>query len=89
MNIGLKIVYENFLNQLKTFESPNTFEEVAYQNYGKTLSNLFLINYTEKLWGESSNKLLPNISGGRLKNLNLKSIICRAIFQSKIWVKTS
>lgn len=83
MNIGLKIVYENFLNQLKTFESPNTFEEVAYQNYGKTLSNLFLMNYTEKLWGESSNKLLPSIAGGRLKNLNLKSIIAELFFNQK------
>jgi len=83
MNDNLKIIYENLLNQIKTFDDPNNFEEVAYQNYGKTLSNLFLINYTEKLWGESSNKLLPNISGGRLKNLSLKSIITELFSNQK------
>ena len=83
MNDNFKIIYENLLNQIKTFDDPNNFEEVAYQNYGKTLSNLFLINYTEKLWGESSNKLLPNISGGRLKNLSLKSIITELFSNQK------
>lgn len=83
MNDNLKIIHENLLNQFKTFKDPLNFEEVAYQNYGKTLSNLFLTNYTEKLWGEPSKNLLPNISGGRLKNLNLKSILTELFFNQK------
>ena len=36
---------------------------------------LFLISYTEKLWGEDADNLDPTISGGRLKVLNLRSLI--------------
>ena len=58
------------------------FKELAYSKYGKTLSELFLINYSEKLWGKEACKLSPDISGGRLKNLNLISII-KQIFHNK------
>ena len=36
---------------------------------------MFLISYTEKLWGEDADNLDPTISGGRLKVLNLRSLI--------------
>ena len=67
----LKIVVENFFNIFKANVEHKNFEELAYAKYGPTLSNLFLINYTEKLWGARANQLQTTISGNRLKNLNI------------------
>ena len=71
----IKIMKENLLNRIKPKKDIKSFKDLAYQSYGKTLSELFLINYTEKLWGKNSNELDPNISGKRLKNLDFFSII--------------
>ena len=64
----LKIFMENLYYRMKVNKTPRNFKELAYQNYGKTLSNLFLINYTEKLWGDYCKNLDSTISGKRLKN---------------------
>lgn len=73
----------DFINILKDFifmffnnlENPTNFKELAYSNYGKTISDRFLINYTEKLWGEEAQNLSIQISGGRLKNHSVYNII--------------
>ena len=71
----IKIMKENLLNRIKPKKDIKSFKDLAYQSYGATLSELFLINYTEKLWGKDSSELDPNISGKRLKNLDFFSII--------------
>ena len=79
-SVIVRVIYENILNRLKFRDQPKTFRELAYQNYGKTLSHAFLISYTEKLWGESVDRLDPTIAGGRLKNLNLKSLFLSFLY---------
>ena len=71
----VKIIKENFLNRINPNRDIKSFKDLAYQSYGLTLSEFFLINYTEKLWGEKSSKLDPSISGKRLKNLDFISVI--------------
>ena len=83
LKTSYKIIVENILNILTNKAHPRNFKELAYKNYGKTLSELFLINYTEKLWGELSTNLDVSISGGRLKNLDLYSIIKNFLFNKK------
>ena len=78
-----KIIIENILTIFNNNHNPRNFKELAYNNYGKTLSNLFLINYTEKLWGEQATNLDASISGGRLKNLDLYSILKNLILNKK------
>ena len=51
------------------------FATFAINRYGKTLAKRFLLNYSEKLWGEPPQKLSVAVSGGRLKGLNLKNLI--------------
>lgn len=51
------------------------FKSLAYKRYGKIISDLFLIKYSEKLWGKPANELSVMVSGKRLKGLNLKSFI--------------
>ena len=79
----LKIVVENFFNIFKANVEHKNFEELAYAKYGPTLSNLFLINYTEKLWGARANQLQTTISGNRLKNLNILSMIIEMINKNR------
>jgi len=79
----LKIVAENFFNIFKANVEHKNFKELAYAKYGPTLSNLFLINYTEKLWGATANQLQTTISGNRLKNLNILSMIIEMINKNR------
>lgn len=58
----------------------NNFKELAVNTYGKTLAERFLLNYSEKLWGQSTDKLSTAISGNRLKGLNLRSFLRSAVF---------
>ena len=60
-----------------------SFEDYAMQKYGKTISNLFLTNYSEKLWGGPTDKLSPKVAGSRLKDLNIKSILTELIFPNQ------
>ena len=55
------------------------FGTFAVNRYGKTLAERFLLNYSEKLWGEPPHKLSVAVSGGRLKGLNLKNLIRTAL----------
>jgi len=51
------------------------FREMAYQSYGETLADLFLLNYTEKLWGADAATLSPRVAGDRLEGLDLKTFL--------------
>ena len=71
----VKIIYENIINILLPNSKKENFKDLAYKKYGETLSELFLINYTKKLWGENAQNLLTNISGNRINNLDLSTMI--------------
>lgn len=58
----------------------NNFKELALNRYGKTLAERFLLNYSEKLWGEPTHKLSTAISGNRLKGLDLRSFLRSTVF---------
>lgn len=51
------------------------FKELALNRYGKTLAERFLLNYSEKLWGQPTHKLSTAISGNRLKGLDFRSFL--------------
>lgn len=65
----------------------NSFENFALLTYGETIANHFLLNYSEKLWGVSCNKLSPNISGNRLKGLSLKTFLTEIVFGKRMKVE--
>lgn len=80
--ILIKILIENFKKLFKTNDLSN-FESMVYSQYGRTLSNLFLTNYSEKLWGLESAKLVTQISGNRLKGLSARNLLKELIYKSK------
>ena len=78
-----RVIYENIINRVMPASDPSSFKQLAYKKYGKTLAELFLISYTEKLWGTDTDLLDPAVAGGRFKDLNLKSIIRKFIQNDK------
>ena len=53
----------------------DNFATFAINQYGKTLAERFLLNYSQKLWGEVPHKLSKAVSGRRLNGLDIKSFI--------------
>jgi len=81
-SIIFRIIIENIKNMISKKGHVSDFKALAYQTYGKTLSELFLINYTEKLWGSPAYTLDTRISGNRLKHLNVSSLLRQLLFNS-------
>ena len=69
----LKIAWEKLYNRQE--KQAENFAEFAVKQYGKTLAEHFLLNYSEKLWGQPTHKLSTAIAGSRLKGLDLRSFL--------------
>ena len=74
----LKIVWEQLQSSPK--KKIENFGEFAINQYGKTLAERFLLNYSEKLWGQPPHNLSTAIAGNRLKGLDLRSFLRSAVF---------
>lgn len=72
-----------FVTDKFKYKTTENFETLVYQKYGRYISDLFLTNYSEKLWGEKCIDLSTEVAGSRLKNLNLNSIILEFLFRKK------
>lgn len=57
----------------------SNFRELALGAYGETLAEMFLLNYSNKLWGEETDRLSPGVAGKRLRGLDLKTFLIEAI----------
>lgn len=69
----LKIAWENLYSSPR--KQVENFREFAINQYGKTLAARFLLNYSEKLWGQPSHNLSTAITGNRLKGLDLRNFL--------------
>jgi len=74
----LKIAWEKL--HKKQEKQAENFAEFAISQYGKTLAERFLLNYSEKLWGQPTYKLSTAIAGNRLKGLDLRSFLRSVVF---------
>jgi len=86
-NLGLytftKARVEVARSRLRPKELNKSFESFALNTYGNTIADRFLLNYSEKLWGASCNRLSSNIAGKRIKGLDLRTFLIEAIFGRK------
>ena len=80
---GFKIIIKKLIKK----KQGNNFKDYVLSVYGKKISNLFLINYSEKLWGLNADRLSVEISGKRLKGLNIRTFILEFIFGKKMKTK--
>jgi protoporphyrinogen oxidase len=60
-----------------------SLESLAVARYGRTVADLFLLQYSEKLWGLPANRLSPFVSGQRLRGLNLRTFLVEALRGSR------
>lgn len=78
----VKAVYHLFTDKYGIPEV-NNFRDYTYRKYGKIIADLFLSNYSEKLWGLPTDQLSINIAGSRLKELNLKTVITEVLYPNR------
>ena len=73
---GAKIISSNILFK----NNKQNFKSFAEGKYGKFLAKKLLLNYSEKLWGLPAEKLSSEISGKRLKGLDIKTLFIEFFF---------
>lgn len=73
---GIKIVFNKKNNG-------DSFKSLVEDKYGKEISKLFLLEYSEKLWGEKAENLSKTIAGKRLKGLNIYTFIIELFLGNK------
>jgi protoporphyrinogen oxidase len=78
--VGLEVLQAGFENR---GGDPGDFETFAVRKYGKTLASLFLLNYSEKLWGIPGLDLYQEASSNRLEGLTLGTFVKEAFFGKK------
>ena len=71
----LKVAAEVLASHLRRKSATADFASAEERNYGRTLARLFLMNYSEKLWGLPCERLSVEISGNRLSGLNLMTFL--------------
>ena len=56
-----------------------TFEDYVVANFGRTLAEFSMINYTEKIWGIPASTIHPDWARQRISGLNLFSVLKNAL----------
>lgn len=51
------------------------FADYVYANFGRSLGEFNMINYTEKIWGIPASDIHPDWAGQRIKGLNIFALI--------------
>lgn len=67
--VWAKVVYIVFGKEIKTFE------DYAVANFGKSLADFNIINYTEKIWGIPAHEIHAQWALQRIKGLNVTSVL--------------
>ncbi|MEO0293980.1 MAG: FAD-dependent oxidoreductase [candidate division WOR-3 bacterium] len=88
---GFKIVRDYLFERTKKVflrKEPISFEEQVISDFGRTLAELNMLNYTEKIWGLPCAKISPDWARQRIRGLSLKEMFKKAIIKSKEGPKT-
>lgn len=74
-------------SRLRPGKPDGSFRQYALRTYGKKITDLFLKDYSEKLWGASWDRLSAEVAGKRLKGLNLRTFVTEALFGRRVKTK--
>ncbi|MFA6601450.1 MAG: FAD-dependent oxidoreductase [Candidatus Paceibacterota bacterium] len=83
-NIGIwkaiRVLVDYFIAKIIYLRKPITsFEDYVVSNFGRTLGEFNMINYTEKIWGIPASTIHPDWGKQRIKGLNLRVVAIDAI----------
>ncbi|MEM2956638.1 MAG: NAD(P)-binding protein, partial [Candidatus Pacearchaeota archaeon] len=65
-----------------------SFEEQIVSEFGRSLAELNMLNYTEKIWGLPCSEISPDWSKQRIRGLSFIAILKKALIKSKKGPKT-
>jgi protoporphyrinogen oxidase len=65
-----------------------SFEDKVVSDFGRTLAEIVMLGYTEKIWGLPCSGISPDWITQRIKNLSVREIIKNAVFSPKDRPKT-
>lgn len=85
------ILYDYLFQRIKKIfanKKPVSFEEQVILDFGKSLAELNILNYTEKIWGLPCSEISSDWAKQRIKGLSLKEIIKKAVIKHKGGPKT-
>ncbi len=88
---GFRIVFDYTQEKIKNIfvrRNFSSFEDYTIANFGRTLAELNMLNYTEKIWGLPCSQLSADWAKQRIKGLSLGSAIKKAIFKGENGPKT-
>ncbi|MGD9642443.1 MAG: FAD-dependent oxidoreductase [Elusimicrobiales bacterium] len=68
--------------------SPRNFEEKVVSDFGRSLAELNMLNYTEKIWGLPCSEISPDWATQRIKNLSVVEVIKKTLIKGKDSPKT-
>lgn len=87
-NIGIINAFKAMLDYLysrfrKNFLNPSidNFEDFVVLEFGRTLADLNMINYTEKIWGIPASEISADWAKQRIHGLSLMSLVKKALFR--------
>lgn len=72
--LSLRAARDVLVARMARGEAGTSFEAVATRRYGRTLADLFLLGYSEKLWGVPCRELSPAVAGARLQGLSVRML---------------
>jgi len=88
---GIKIFYDYATEKLKNSIKRKkivSFEDQVISDFGRSLAELNMLNYTEKVWGMPCSEISPDWSKQRIKGLSVKEVIKKSLFKSRGGPKT-
>ena len=75
----VQVAGEVVMCRLRARGTPGDLHAFATQTYGRTVAHLFLLNYSQKLWGLDCRQISPHATGKRLKGLTLVTFLKEAV----------
>jgi protoporphyrinogen oxidase len=88
---GLQIFWDYAIERVKdlgTKESPATVEDELVSRFGRSLAELNMLNYTEKVWGFHPSRLSPDWTSQRIKDLKFTSVLAEILKLNREGPKT-
>ncbi|MFA5050804.1 MAG: FAD-dependent oxidoreductase [Patescibacteria group bacterium] len=95
LNVGLykalKILFDYLWVKIKSKfikKELSSFKDYVIADFGRTLAELNILNYTEKIWGLACSEISPDWAKQRIKGLSLREVIKNALTKSNKGPKT-
>jgi len=88
---GARILRDYFWERLKALPGKKeyaSFEDKIVADFGRSLAELNMLNYTEKIWGLPCSRISTDWASQRIKDLSLVDVVRKMLFKDRNSPKT-